>query len=395
MPSKHHRPATLQRRSTSESNAKLTLGGLNLQKLDAGSNLQLQVALNNATKGLPKGKGKKSSNVCCDSTFQFFPSNPKTRPCILSQQPPSRTTSDQQIRSSSKLHLRELTQTQRTTPGATRLNSSQRPDSPTTTKSSKKSGFTLASPLVVAHNVEGEGDSDEWVSSESLPVTPQNQSSDSESGDEDDDVVSPHLNLTGAAHFATSPDDREPPTPTIPQPPTPVNNVKVKEQQRHRLPTAAAASNEAADINAADHRLDRYNKERFAVSAADDQESVDPSDHHARPEEGLASTPRPRAIVDRDSETPSRHLLPAPLSNPPAGPDPTARESSITNPRLGGGLQDRPQQPILSIHTVPRSHPHISRDSTIDNDTQGRDQTTMTQVSEDLPLGMITKLTRV
>ena len=75
MPSKHHRPAALQRRSTSESNAKLTLANLNLQKIDSSSNPQLQVALNNATKDLPKGKGKKAGgrpNVCYDSPFQFF-----------------------------------------------------------------------------------------------------------------------------------------------------------------------------------------------------------------------------------------------------------------------------------------------------------------------------------
>lgn len=79
MPSKHHRPAAIQRRSTSGSNTKLTLGNLNLQKLDSGPNLQLQAALNNATKDLPRGKGKKPGgrpNVCYNSTFQFFRSNP-------------------------------------------------------------------------------------------------------------------------------------------------------------------------------------------------------------------------------------------------------------------------------------------------------------------------------
>jgi len=79
MPSKLHRPAALQRRSTSGSNTKLTLGNLNLQKLDSSSNLQLQVALNNATKDVPRGKGKKSGgrpSVRCVSTFQFFRSNP-------------------------------------------------------------------------------------------------------------------------------------------------------------------------------------------------------------------------------------------------------------------------------------------------------------------------------
>ena len=83
MPSKHHRPAALQRRSTSGSNTKLTLGNLNLQKLDSSSNLQLQVALNNSTKDLPRGKGKKPGgrpNVGYNSTFQFFRSNPNS-PC--------------------------------------------------------------------------------------------------------------------------------------------------------------------------------------------------------------------------------------------------------------------------------------------------------------------------
>jgi hypothetical protein len=81
MPSKHHRPAALQRRSTSGSNTKLTLNNLNLQKLDSSSNLQLQVALNNATKDLPRGKSKKSGvrpNVCYNSTFQFFRPNPNS-----------------------------------------------------------------------------------------------------------------------------------------------------------------------------------------------------------------------------------------------------------------------------------------------------------------------------
>jgi len=83
MPTKHHRPAGLQRRSTSESNTKLTLNNLNLQKLESSSNLQLQLALNNATKDLPRGKGKKSGgrpNVCYNSTFQFFRSNPNSPP---------------------------------------------------------------------------------------------------------------------------------------------------------------------------------------------------------------------------------------------------------------------------------------------------------------------------
>ena len=185
-------------------------------------------------------------------------------------------------------------------------------------------------------------------------MTPQNQSSDSEPGDEGDDVVHNNLNLTGAAHLAASPDDREPPTPTVlqvkMQPPTPVNNMK-EQPPRHRSSTTANAAG------------DGVNK------------------HHARPEEGLASTPRPRAMVDRDTET-SRHLLPTPLSDHPAGPDSTARESSIN-------VQDQPQQPI---HSIQRSHPYITRDSPRTEDPQGRDHLTMTQVSKNLPLRIITSL---
>jgi hypothetical protein len=313
-------------------------------------------------------------------SFNSFALMLKTLPCLLSQQPPSRTTSDQQIRSSSKSHPREQTQTQRPATGAT--------------KSSKKSGFTLASPALVAQQIEAEGDSDEWVSSSSLSVTPQNQSSDEESGDEGDEVVQ---NLP---HLATSPDDREPPTPTVPrvkmQPPTPVNNVK--EQRRHRLSTTSVP-NEVAGASAAGDGVDRHDKERSALSAAHDQESVEDyrypqSDHHpAHPEEGLASTPRPRAIVDRDTET-SRHLLPAPLSDPPSGPDSTVRESSVVNHPLGADVQDRPQQP-----SAPKPHPpHITKNSPgprTDNNPQGRDQITMTQVSEDLPLRIIPSLKHV
>ena len=326
--------------------------------------------------------------------FQFFRSNPKTLPCLLSQQPPSRTASDHQIRSPSKLHP----QTQR--PGT---------NSSTAAKPNKKPGFSLASPAVVAQEIEGGDDSDEWVSSESLSVTPQNQSSDSDSGDEGDDVVRnlpASLNLT-----ATSPDDREPPTPTVPrvktQPPPLVNNVIVREQQRHWLPTTTVR-NEAAGTSPTGDGTDRHDKETTAVSAADDQEGVEKeedgddcsqSEHHARPEEGLASTPRPRALVDRDTE-PSRHLLPAPLSDPPSGPDSTAREPLAVNHRPGGGVQDRPQQQqTLSAHSLPKSHPHITKDSPgprTDSNPQGRDQNTMTQVSEDLPpLRIITKSAHV
>ena len=418
MPSKHHRPAALQRRSTSGSNTKLTLNNLNLQKIDSSSNLQLQVALNNATKDLPRGKGKKSGgrpNVCYNSTFQFFrpnPNYPPRPPFLLSQQPPSRTASDQQIRPPSKLHLQpQQPYAQRTTTGATRPASSQRADPATGTRSSKKSGFMLASPVVAAHEIEGEGDSDEWVSSESVSVTPQNQSSDSESGDEDDDDVGNlpgNLNLTGTAHIATSPDDREPPTPTVPQvkmlPPTPVTNVK--EEIRHRSSTPSVRKELRTDAV-----VDRHHRERTITSGSVDdhagafavrhvhQESVgDPdyphSDHHACPEDGLASTPRPRAMVDRDTAEPSRHLLPGSLSDPPHS-DSSARKPPVANPRLHRDVQDRPQQPTLSAHSVPQSHPPITSDSSpgprADNNPQGRDQITMTQVSEDPPVRLTIK----
>ena len=316
--------------------------------------------------------------------FQFFRSNPKTCPFLLSQQPPSRTASDQQIRSSSKLHLQ--LQQQRTATGATRSTSSQLSDTATPTEHGKKHGFTLASPVVVSQEIEGEGDSDEWISSESLSVTPQNQSSDSESDDEDDDVVRnlpANLNLTGAAHVATSPDDREPPTPTVPQariqPPTPVNNVK--EQPRHRslIPVGG------------------HDRERSVVSTANDQETMGDHDyppHHARLEEGLASTPRPRATVDRDTE-PSRHLLPAPLSNPPLGPDSTAQKLSVVSSRLRGGVQDRLQQSTSSVHSAPQLHRHITSDRSpglkADNNPLSRDNIAMTQVSEDPLIRITTK----
>lgn len=298
------------------------------------------------------------------------------------------------------MHLRDHPQTHRTTTGATRSASSQHPDTTIATKSNKKSGFTLASPVVVAQEIDGEGDSDEWVSSESLSATPQNQSSDSESGDDGDDVVRnlpANLNLTSVAHVATSPDDREPPTPTVPQvkrqPPTQVNNVKV--QPPHRLSTTTAP-NEVVGTSAVNDDAGRHDKGR----STNDQESVGDhhhpqSDHHrhARPEEGLASTPRPRAIVDRDTEH-SRLLLSISPSNPPAGPNSTAHEPSILNPRRGGDVQDRPQKDTLSAHPAPQSHPHITRDSPgprSNNDPQGRSQITMTQVSEDLSLRIITK----
>lgn len=341
------------------------LSGLNLQKLDTSTNLQLQVALNNATKDLPKGKGKKTSG--------------------RSNQPPSRTESDQQIRSSSKLHLQQLQQ--RTTTGPTHSTSSQRADTATATKLGKKSGFTLASPAVVSQNIEGEGDSDEWVSSESLSVTPQNQSSDSESGDEDDDVhiLPANLNLTGVAQFSTSPDDREPPTPTVPQvrmqPPTPVNNVK--EKQRHRL-SISPIPNEAVGSSAAADGIGKHNGGRPIVSAMDDQESKRDhdhphSDHRVRPEEGLASTPRPRVAIDRDTE-PSRHSPPAPPSDPPTGPDLTARRPPSVNLSLRRDIQDQSQQRASSVRSA---RPHITSDessgSKADHNPQGQDHILMTQ----------------
>ena len=261
---------------------------------------------------------------------------------------------------------------QRTTTAPPRPPSSQRAAA---TRSNKKSGFTLTSPVVATHEVEDAGDSDEWVSSESAPITPQNQSSDSESGDEeDDDVVRnlpAHLNLTGAAHIATSPDDREPPTPTAPQvkmqPPTPVNNVKEK----------------AHCTSGADDAVDQE-----SIGGCDHPHS----DHHARPEEGLASTPRPRAMADRDPEL-SRHFPPDPLSDPPFS-DSSARKPPAVNPRLSGDVKDRPHQQTLSAHSIPQSHLHITSDSSpgpkADNNPQGRDQSLMTQVSEDQPVRTIT-----
>ena len=329
-----------------------------------------------------------------------------TRPCLLSQQPPSRTESDQQIRSSSKLHLQQLLpHAQRTTTGAPRPTSSQRAPAPaaaattTTTRSNKKSGFTITSPVVAAHEVEGEGDSDEWVSSESAPVTPQNQSSDSESGDdEDDDVVRnlpPHLNLTGAAHIATSPDDREPPTPTVLQvklqPPTPVNNVK----EETRCRSSTSVQNEVK--TGAVHSIDGHDREKTTTYGAGDhadvvdQENVGDWDHHARPEEGLASTPRPRVMVDRDTGL-SRHPPPDSSSDPPLA-DSSTRKPPVVDPRLSGDVKDRPQRQTLSAHSVPQSHLHITSDSSsgprADNNSQGRNQITMTQVSEDLPVRTI------
>lgn len=263
--------------------------------------------------------------------------------------------------------------------------------------------------MVAAREVEGEGDSDEWVSSESVSVTPQNQSSDSESGEEDDDVVHhlpAHLNLTDAAHITTSPDDREPPTPTIArvkmQLPTPVNNVK-EDETLHRL-SASPVSNEPV-TSAVVNSVDRHSGERIIISSADDHadavtvglddhESVgDHSDHHACPEEGLASTPRPRAMVDQDTD-PSRHLPPDPLPDP-CHSDSSVRKPPAVNPRLIGDVKDRPQRQTLSAHSVPQSHPHITSDSSLgprtDNNLQGRDQITMTQVSEDPPVRIIKK----
>ncbi|KAF9653948.1 hypothetical protein BDM02DRAFT_1115348 [Thelephora ganbajun] len=396
MPNKHHRPAALQKRSTSGSNTKLALANLNFQKLDSSSNLQLQVALNNATKDLPRGKGKKSGG----------------RPNL----PPSRTASDQQIRSSSKLHLQQQQpHTQRTTTGASRPISSQRADTISAIRSDKKSGFTLTSPVVATQEIESEGDSDEWVSSESVSVTPQNQSSDSESGDDDDVVhnLPTHLNLTGMARIATSPGDREPPTPTVPQvkmqSPTPVN--KVKEETRRS--STVFIPDETMGTGAVVDDTDRHDRERTIMSTADghtdvlqvrhvDQQSVRDrdyphSDHHAHPEEGLASTPRPRAMVDRDTE-PSRYLPPDSLSDPPHS-DSTVRKPLVVNPRLAGDVRNLLQRSTLSAHSVPQSHPRITSDSSpgpkADNNPMGKDQVIMTQVSEDPPVPIITKSSHV
>jgi hypothetical protein len=318
-------------------------------------------------------------------------------PACLSQQPPSRTASDQQIRPPSKLHLQQQQQpsAQRTTTGAPRPSSPHRLDAGAATRSNKKSGFTLTSPVVTAHEVDGEGDSDEWVSSESVSVTPQNQSSDSESGDEDDDVVRhlpANLHLTGAAHVGTSPDDREPPTPTIPQvrmqPPTPANNGK--EEPRRRSSTTSVPNETSAVLGG----VDRHDRKRTVASTGDDhadaaavvravdQQSVGDrdyphSDHHIHPEDGLASTPRPRAL-DRDPE-PSRHLPPGSLSDHPHS-DSSARKPSVVNPRLGGDVQDRPQQPTLSAHSAPQSIADSSPGPRAD-DNPRRDQIAMTQVS--------------
>ena len=248
--------------------------------------------------------------------------------------------------------------------------------------------------MVTAHEVDGEGDSDEWVSSESVSVTPQNQSSDSESGDEDDDVVRhlpANLHLTGAAHVGTSPDDREPPTPTIPQvrmqPPTPANNKK--EEPRRRSSTTSVPNETSAVLGG----VDRHDRKRTMASTGDDhadaaavrgvdQQSVGDrdyphSDHHIHPEDGLASTPRPRAL-DRDPE-PSR-LPPGSLSDHPHS-DSSARKPSVAKPRLGGDVQDRPQQPTLSAQSAPQSITDSSPGPRADDNPQRRDQITMTQVS--------------
>lgn len=292
---------------------------------------------------------------------------------------------------------------QRITTAPPRPASSQRADtSATATRSNKKSGFTLTSPVVAAHEVDDEGDSDEWVSSESVSVTPQNQSSDSESGDEDDDVVQnlhPHLTLSDATHISTSPDDREPPTPTVSQVkmqlPTQVNNVK-EDQRRHRLSTAPV--HDEAGTGAVVNSTDRHGRGGIVTSGKSDHDAdavaVRPnhdyrhSDHHACPEEGLASTPRPRAMFDRDTD-PSRNPPPDHLPNPSHSDSPV-RKPPVVNPRLSEDVNDRPQRQTLS---APQSHPRITTDSSpgprADNNPQGRDQITMTQVSEDPPVRII------
>lgn len=95
----------------------------------------------------------------------------------------------------------------------------------------------------------------------------------------------------------------------------------------------------------------------------------------------MASTPRPRVILDRDTEPP-RHLPLVPPSDPLLGPDPTARKPSGPNSRLRGDVQDRRQQPTSSVHSVPQHHTRITSDeppSLKVNNPQARDQITMTQ----------------
>jgi len=231
-----------------------------------------------------------------------------------------------------------------------------------------------------------------------MSVTPQNQSSDSESGD--DDVVHnlpANLHLTGDAHIATSPDDREPPTPTIPQvkmqPPTPVTSAK--EDSHRRLPTASVPDELGANAglnDASGHRITSSGGGGHAdavVASHLGRESVeDPSYPHSerrtRPEDGLASTPRPRAFVDRDTE-PSRRLPPDFPSDPPRS-DSSARKPPIVNTHPSGGVQDLPQQRTLSVQSVPQSTPHTTGDSPADSRTDNhqpvRDRMTMTQVSK-------------
>jgi len=232
-----------------------------------------------------------------------------------------------------------------------------------------------------------------------MSATPQNQSSDSESGD--DDVVHnlpANLHLTGAAHIATSPDDREPPTPTIPQvkmqPPTPVTSAK---EESHRRVSTTSGPDELgtnAGLNDADRRRaitspgDGGHADAVVASHLGQESVEDPdyshSDHRTRPEDGLASTPRPRAFVDRDTE-PSRRLLPDFLSDPPRS-DSSARKPPIVSTRPSGGDQDLPQQRTLSAQPVPQSPPHTTGDSSTDSRTDNhqpvRDRMTMTQVSK-------------
>lgn len=186
------------------------------------------------------------------------------------------------------------------------------------------------------------------------------------------------------------------------QPPTPVNKVKEGETSCRPVPDEARAS---ADVSS----MDRHDRERTIMSSADDHadavavrrlghESDGDSDyphsnHHAPSEEGLASTPRPRAIVDRDTES-SRHLPPDPHSGPPHS-DSSSRKPPAVNPGLGGGVKDRSQRRTLSTHSEPHFHPRITSDSSpgprAGDNPQGRDHTTMTQVSEDPPVRIIIK----
>ena len=235
-----------------------------------------------------------------------------------------------------------------------------------------------------------------------MSVTPQNQSSDSESGD--DDVVHKlpaNLHLTGVTHIATSPDDREPPTPTIPQvkmqPPTPMTSGKEESHRRVSTATVPGELGTNAGLNDVDRRRaitspgDGGHTDAVVASHHGQESVEDPdyshSDHRTRPEDGLASTPRPRAIVDRDTEHSRR--LPSDLLSDPRHSDSSARKPPTANTRPSGGTQDLPQQRTLSTKSVPQSPPHTAGDSSTDSKTDNhqpvRDRMTITQVGKSLP----------